>query len=103
MTAATALPLVDLLLTGGRVTTFADPDEGPAEAQSVAVAGGRIIAVGTDAELAHYAPLAAQVIDLDGRRVIPGLNDAHIHAMRGGLSWTRTVHWVAGRSSKSRA
>lgn len=93
-----ALPLVDLLLTGGRVTTFADADQGAAESEAIAIAGGRIIAVGTDAELAHYAPLAAQIVDLAGRRVIPGLNDAHIHAMRGGLSWTRTVHWEGVRS-----
>ena len=98
MTARGPLPLVDLLLTGGRIATFADPDQGPAEAQSIAVAGGRVIAVGSDVELAHYAPLAAQVIDLGGRRVIPGLNDAHIHAMRGGVSWTRTVHWEDVRS-----
>jgi predicted amidohydrolase YtcJ len=98
MTAHRALPLVDLLLTGGRVLTLADPDQGPSEVQSVAVAAGRIVAVGSDAELAHYAPLAAQVVDLGGRRVIPGLNDAHIHAMRGGASWTRTVHWEAVRT-----
>jgi predicted amidohydrolase YtcJ len=91
-----ALPLVDLVLRGGRVSTFAE--SGPSEAQAVAIAGGRVIAVGTDAELAPYAELAARVIDLGGRRVIPGLNDSHIHAVRGGVSWTRTVHWEDVRS-----
>lgn len=98
MTAPASLPLVDLLLTGGRVLTFADPEQGPAEAQSIAIAAGRIVAVGADDELAHLAPLAAQVVDLGGRRVIPGLNDAHMHAMRGGVSWTRSVHWEGVRS-----
>lgn len=98
MTDQNSLPLVDLLLTNGRVQTFADPGDGPEEVQSLAIAAGRVIAIGTDAELAHYAPLAADVVDLDGRRVIPGLNDSHIHAMRAGVSWTRIVHWESVRS-----
>ncbi len=93
-----ALPLVDLVLRGGRITTFADPDQAPADAQAVAIAGGRIVAVGTDQQLAPYAELAAEVIDLDGRRVIPGLNDSHIHAVRGGNSWSRSLHWEPVRS-----
>lgn len=86
-----ALPTVDLVLRGGRISTFAD--SGAAEVQSIAIAAGRVIAIGSDADLAGYAEQAARVVDLDGRRVIPGLNDSHIHAVRGGVSWTRTVHW----------
>jgi len=94
----TALPLVDLVLRGGRITTFADADQAPSEAQAVAIAGGRIVAVGTDQQLAPYADLAAEVIELDGRRVVPGLNDSHIHAVRGGNSWSRSLHWESVRS-----
>jgi len=90
--------VIDLLLTGGRVTTFADPDQGPAEAQSVAIVGGRIHAVGSDAELAGLAPLARRVVDLGGRRVIPGLIDSHIHAVRAGVSWSVSLHWEDVRS-----
>ncbi|CAI9387304.1 amidohydrolase [Microbacterium sp. T2.11-28] len=93
-----ALPLVDLVLRGGRITTFADPDQAPAEVESIAVAAGRVVAVGTDQQLAPYADLAAEVIDLDGRRVIPGLNDSHIHAVRGANSWSRSLHWESVRS-----
>jgi len=89
---------VDLLLTGGRITTFADPGQGPGEAQAVAIANGRIVAVGTDEELAPLAPLAARVIDLDGRRVLPGLIDSHIHAVRAGVSWSVSLHWEDVRS-----
>jgi predicted amidohydrolase YtcJ len=85
-------------LRGGRITTFADPDQGPAEAEAIAVAGGRIVAVGSDADIEPYARLAERVIDLDGRRVIPGLNDSHIHAVRGGNSWGRSLHWESVRS-----
>lgn len=94
----TALPLVDLVLRGGRITTFAGADQAPSEAQAVAIAGGRIVAVGTDQQLAPYADLAAEVIELDGRRVVPGLNDSHIHAVRGGNSWSRSLHWESVRS-----
>ena len=92
------LPLVDLLLRNGRISTFAAPDEGPAQVQSIAIAGGRIVATGDDAELEWMYPVAARVIDLRGRRAIPGLNDSHIHAVRGGVSWNRIVHWEDVRS-----
>jgi predicted amidohydrolase YtcJ len=92
------LPLVDLVLTNGRITTFADDAQGPSECEAVAVAGGRIVAVGSSAELAHYAEVATEVIDLNGARVLPGLNDSHIHAVRGGVSWLRIVHWEDVRS-----
>lgn len=93
-----AVPLVDLVLRGGRIVTFADADQGPAEVQAVAIAGGRIIAVGSDADIAPYAELADRVVELDGRRVLPGLNDSHIHAVRAGVSWTQTMHWEDVRS-----
>lgn len=93
-----AVPLVDLVLRGGRVTTFADPEQAPAQAEAVAIAGGRIVAVGTDDEIAAYAQHAARVIDLEGRHVLPGLNDSHIHAVRGGNSWSRALHWEGVRS-----
>ena len=88
-----ALPAVDLVLTNARITTFADPDQGPAEVEAVALGGGRVLAAGSAADIAPYEALAAEVIDLAGARVIPGLNDSHIHAIRGGVSWTRIVHW----------
>ncbi len=88
-----ALPVVDLVLRGGRVTTFADPDQAPSHAEAVAIAAGRIIAVGTDEEIEPYAELAAQVVELGGRALIPGLNDSHIHAVRGGNSWSSSLHW----------
>src|SRR5690606_2955165 len=93
-----ALPVVDLVLRGGRISTFADPEQGPAEVSAIALAGGRVVAIGGDDDVATYVPLAARVIELEGRRVLPGLNDSHIHAVRGGVSWTRTVHWEDVRS-----
>lgn len=98
MTASRTPAAVDLLLTGGRITTLADGDEGRSEVQSLAISGGRVLAVGSDAELAHYADQANRIVDLGGRRVIPGLIDSHIHAVRGGVSWLVSVHWDHVRS-----
>lgn len=95
---ATQAPPVDLLLVGGRISTFAEPGQGPAEVEGLAIAGGRVIAAGSDAELAGYAAQAARVIQLGGRRVIPGLIDSHIHAMRAGASWEVSLHWDGVRS-----
>lgn len=66
----------DLLLVGGRIFT-ADPARPWAEA--VAIHGDRILAVGTSKEIHALAGPATRIWDLDGRVVIPGINDAHVH------------------------
>ncbi|WP_353172418.1 amidohydrolase [Paracandidimonas soli] len=61
-------------------------DEARPAAQAFAVEGGRILAIGEQDEvLAHKRP-HTQVVDLQGRRVLPGLIDAHTHAVIGGLA-----------------
>lgn len=66
----------DLILAGGRVFT-SDPDRPWAEA--VAVRGERIAAVGTSAEIGRLAGPKTRRVDLAGRVVVPGFNDAHDH------------------------
>jgi predicted amidohydrolase YtcJ len=66
----------DLLLVNGKVYTV-DPARPWAEA--VAIAGDRILAVGTSADLRRLAGPKARVIDLRGAFVSPGFNDAHVH------------------------
>ncbi|MCA1632720.1 MAG: amidohydrolase [Acidobacteria bacterium] len=76
---------IDLLLFNGKVFTA---DARGTNAEAVAIRGGRIVAVGTSRGLrARYMP--ARVIDLRGRLVTPGFNDAHIHFAGGGLSLLR--------------
>jgi predicted amidohydrolase YtcJ len=67
---------VDLILYGGAVWT-ADPDRPLATA--VAVTGDRIARVGSDAEILPLATTGTQLVDLAGRMVCPGFNDAHTH------------------------
>ena len=69
----------DLILTNGRFTTL---DPARPEATAVAVAGGRFVAVGDNAEVLRLRGLATPVIDLGGRRAVPGLNDSHLHLIR---------------------
>jgi len=78
------LPLqaqVDLVALHGKVWTE-NPQQ--PEAEAFAVAGARILAVGTDAEIRKLAGPATKVLDLRGRRVVPGFNDAHVHLFAGG-------------------
>ncbi len=74
---------VDLVALHGKVWT-----ENPRqpEAEAFAVTGHRIAAVGSDAEIAKLAGPGTRVIDLQGRRVVPGFNDAHVHFFWGGQS-----------------
>jgi hypothetical protein len=76
---------VSLVLLHGKVFTG---DEKGTAAQAVAVDGARIVALGTDAEIAAKFT-GAKVIDLQGRLVTAGFNDAHIHFLGGGLSLLR--------------
>ena len=63
------------------------------QASAVAIQDGKFLAVGdTDDVMRHRAP-ASQVIDLNGRTVIPGLNDSHLHLIRGGLNYNLELRW----------
>jgi predicted amidohydrolase YtcJ len=75
----------DLLLVNGKVFTA---DARGTVAEAVAIKGGRIVAVGTTRELVSKYR-GARAIDLRGRLVTPGFNDAHIHFLGGGLSLLR--------------
>lgn len=81
MSVALAQPQADLVLVNGRVWT-GNPKQ--PEAEAVACLGSRIVAVGTSAEVSRWAGARTQVIDLKGKRVTPGFNDAHVHFYTGG-------------------
>jgi predicted amidohydrolase YtcJ len=76
----------DLVLTNGAVYTV---DAAERWAQAVAVGGGRILAVGTDADVRDLIGAGTQVIDLRGRMVLPGFQDGHVHAGAAGLDRLR--------------
>ena len=86
---------VDLLVVNGRVT---DGAIWPTEHESIAINEGRIVGLGSTMDLRRLTGRATHVIDAEGRRVIPGLNDGHLHVVRTGLSYDLAVSWASIRS-----
>ena len=78
----------DLIVENGRITTF---DAAHPEATSMAAKGGKIVGVGKAGEFSRGPE--TKVVDLQGRRVIPGLNDSHLHLIRGGLNYNLELRW----------
>ncbi|MBV9892245.1 MAG: amidohydrolase family protein, partial [Rhizobacter sp.] len=81
----------ELIVEHAKVATL-DPTS--REAQALAVRDGRIVAVGSDAEVGAFAGPATRRIDAGGRLVIPGLIDSHMHAIRAALSYSVEVNWI---------
>jgi predicted amidohydrolase YtcJ len=71
----------DLVLLNGKIWTGNTKQP---EAEAIASLGNRIIAVGTTAQLRKLIGANTKVIDLKGKRVVPGFNDAHVHFFDGG-------------------
>ncbi|MEN8376480.1 MAG: amidohydrolase [Gemmatimonadota bacterium] len=76
----------DYVLRGGVVMTAALDAE---TASAIAVSGDRVLAVGSDEDVAEHIGSDTRVIELDGRLVTPGFNDAHLHFASGGVSLLR--------------
>ncbi|MFK4231313.1 amidohydrolase [Pseudomonas guariconensis] len=77
-----SMAAVDLVLLNGKLYT-ADPAH--PSAQAMAVQDGKVLEVGTDAQIKALASSTTQVVDLGGKRVMPGMIDSHSHAIFGGL------------------
>src|SRR5271155_2547772 len=78
----------DLVLHSGRITTLAPKCP---EAASIAIKDGQI--VGLNETAADQRGPGTKVIDLKGLRVVPGLNDSHLHVIRGGLNYNMELRW----------
>ncbi len=74
--------VADLLIVNARIWTGVPAQP---EVEAVAIAGGRVAAIGTTAELMAWRGPSTRVIDAAGARVMPGFNDSHVHFMGGGL------------------
>ncbi|MFD6469871.1 amidohydrolase [Streptomyces goshikiensis] len=88
-------PAADLLVRNAKVFTG---DPGRPQARAVAVRDGRVVALGDDHDLAAFVGPATKVVDALGRRVVPGLNDSHLHVIRGGLNYVLELRWDGVRS-----
>ena len=76
-------PAADLVIRNAKVWTV---DENRPTAQAIAVLGGRIVAVGSNADADAWRGPGTRVVDAAGKLLLPGFNDAHVHFVEGGLA-----------------
>jgi len=65
----------------------------PSFVEALAIEDGKISATGTNDEILRHRGSTTKVIDVKGRTVIPGLNDSHMHPIRGGLNYNLELRW----------
>jgi len=85
----------DIVLVNGKIVTV---DERSSIQQALAIGDGKILAVGSTADVRKLAGPETRVIDLLGRTVIPGLIDSHLHGIRAALSFSTEVNWIGASS-----
>src|SRR5208282_3695928 len=79
----------DTILHNARVATNGTPSV----VEALATEGGKIVATGSNEQILRLRGPATQEIDARGRTVIPGLNDSHMHPIRGGLNYNMELRW----------
>lgn len=77
-----AMAATDLVLLNGKIFTA---DRSQPKVQAIAVQDGKVLKVGSDAQIKALIESGTQVIDLGGKTLMPGLIDSHSHAIFGGL------------------
>ena len=85
----------DTLLVNGKILTV---DGRFSSQQALAIRNGKILTLGDTAAIRKLAGPQTRIIDLQGRTVIPGLIDSHLHAIRAALSFSTEVNWIGARS-----
>jgi predicted amidohydrolase YtcJ len=81
--------MVDVIVHNAKIAT----NSIPSFVEAVAIQGGKISATGNSDEILRLRGPATRVIDSKGRTVIPGLNDSHMHPIRGGLNYNMELRW----------
>ena len=80
-TAADPQPAADLIVRHARIWTL---NPAQPQAEGVAVLNGRIVAVGSDAAVLKWRGPHTRTVDAQGKRLLPGFNDSHVHFLSGG-------------------
>lgn len=80
----------DIILHNGRIATL---DPARPTVSALAVREGLVQAVGGDADIMAFRGVSTRCVDLGRRTVIPGLNDSHLHLIRGGLNYNLELRW----------
>src|SRR5467141_1427861 len=79
------------ILVNGKILTVDSPFS---SREAIAIRDAKIMSVGSTVEVRKLAGPQTRVIDLQGRTVIPGLIDSHMHAIRAGQAFGSEVNWV---------
>lgn len=77
-----AMAAADLVLINGKIFTA---DRAQPKVQALAVQDGKVLQVGSDAQIKALIESGTKVVDLGGKALMPGLIDSHSHAVFGGL------------------
>jgi predicted amidohydrolase YtcJ len=88
----------DVVLVGGKVWPGLGALTSGADQSGIAIADGRILDVGDRERLDHLIDEESTIVDVGGRRIVPGLVDSHLHAVRAGLSYLDELDWTDIRS-----
>jgi predicted amidohydrolase YtcJ len=80
----------DWIIENAKIITL---DEKTPRAQAIAIADDKVVGVGTRRDLERLKSPSTKIIDAGGRTIVPGLNDAHTHFIRGGLTYSQEVRW----------
>ncbi|MCC6780459.1 MAG: amidohydrolase [Hyphomicrobiales bacterium] len=80
----------EIIIENAKIITL-DPKTPRAEA--IAIAGDKIIGIGSRRDMEALKGPSTRIIDAGKRTLIPGLNDAHTHFIRGGLTYSQEVRW----------
>jgi len=80
---------VDTILHNAKIAT----NTTPSFVEALAITGGKIAGTGMEREVFRLRGPATKVIDGKGRTLIPGLNDSHMHPIRGGLNYNMELRW----------
>ena len=86
----------DLIIFNAKVTTQTDAGQ----VTAVAVGGQKILRVGDDTTILSLQTPKTKVIDAEGRRLIPGLNDSHMHPTRAARYYAAELRWDGVSSLK---
>lgn len=84
------MTVISHIFHNGKISTL-DPSN--TEAEAIAINGDRIVSVGANKDILNLKSSDTKVIDLNKRRVVPGLIDSHTHLIRGGLNYNLELRW----------
>lgn len=88
----------DLIVTNGKIAIM---NKNNTISEAIAVKNGKVLAFGSNAEILKLKGKQTKVIDANGRTIIPGLNDSHLHLTRGGRFYNAELRWDGVTSLKT--